>query len=97
MSDIVYIHVNLKTAKWSLVEYNSPLPSVRVLVNARRVANIPYDNIVDFDVTGDEYYPFPHFYCEFNNLGAPYEETWYLPVDKKVVLQFNNDFTVHFY
>ncbi len=44
------------------------------------IGNIPYDNIVEVDLEGDEFYNFPNFYCEFNNLGQPYEEVWNEPI-----------------
>src|SRR5205823_5074030 len=33
------------------------------------LARIPYENIVDLDLEGDEYYPQPHIYCRFANGG----------------------------
>jgi len=71
-----------KNNEWKLTDYASKVPSGWEKINAFRIGNIPYDNIVEFDGEGDEYYPFPHFYCEFNNLGEPYEEIWYEPTDE---------------
>lgn len=44
------------------------------------VGRIPYDNIVAYDVDGDEYYNFPHFFCDFSIHGEPYEEILYFPI-----------------
>ncbi len=33
---------------------------------------IPYDLIDHVDVTGDEYYSYPHIYCHFAFKGEPY-------------------------
>ena len=44
-------------------------------VNALLVGRIPFDVIRKVDWEGDEYYPFPHVYCEFDKRdGQPYEE-----------------------
>lgn len=79
--DVVTVLVEQETGRWRLTEYNSNAPTGWVKINAFQLGNIPYDNVVDFDVDGDEYYPFPHLYCEFSNLGQPYEEIWYKPTD----------------
>jgi len=38
------------------------------------VGKILYDYIVKIDWEGDEFYPFPHIYCNFQNKKEPYEE-----------------------
>lgn len=44
-------------------------------VNALLVGRIPFDVIRSVDWEGDEYYPFPHIYCDFSKRGGqPYEE-----------------------
>ncbi|MCC6336082.1 MAG: restriction endonuclease [Myxococcales bacterium] len=60
-----------------------------------RLARIPFENIVEVDVDGDEYYPEPHLFCRFANGGQPYEgfrnllldgdETWPLEEDRRLV------------
>lgn len=80
-SSIVDVHVH-QNGSWELPEYKDPLPEGSVKVTAYGMVNIPFDNIVDCDFEGDEYYPFPHIYCEFNNMGQPHEEIWYMPSDK---------------
>jgi len=66
---------------WKIEDYKQKLPDGWTEINAFRIGNIPFDNIVDFDFEGDEYYNYPHLYCEFNNLGEPYEKIWYMPTD----------------
>jgi hypothetical protein len=81
---------------WSIIEYNEPYDEkkyekIRMFVLAR----IPYRNIVDFDIIGDEFYPQPHIYCRFADGGEPYEGLRYVlisedypwPMDSKK--QFN--------
>lgn len=43
-------------------------------MNVLKLLQIPYEKIVDVDLSGDEYYPYPHFYCRFDNAGEPYED-----------------------
>lgn len=71
-------------------------------INAFVIGNVPYDNIVAIDFEGDEYYNFPHLYCEFSFSGEPYEKVWYEPTsdykqdviwldEEKQVLDTNSD------
>ena len=43
-------------------------------VNALVVGRIAYETIVQVDWAGDEYYSFPHLYCQFNKSKMPYDE-----------------------
>jgi len=43
-------------------------------VNALVVGRIAYETIIQVDWAGDEYYPFPHLYCQFNKSKMPYDE-----------------------
>ena len=38
---------------------------------------IPFDNIIDFDIDGDEYYRYPHLYCDYPSGSNPYEALRY--------------------
>lgn len=38
---------------------------------------IPFENIIAYDIAGDEYYPYPHLYCDFPNGSDPFSETLY--------------------
>jgi len=49
---------------------------------AWEIGRIPFRNIVDIDVGGDEFYPFPHIYCRFAEAGMPYEEFVYRLMDQ---------------
>lgn len=85
---IVTILYNLASEKWLICDYSDNPPNGWVKINAFQVGDIPYDNIVDFDIEGDEYYPYTHFYCLFDNLGEPYEKIWYhtTPKFKEIAL-----------
>lgn len=47
------------------------------VVRAMAIGRIPYNNIVDFNVDGDEYFSDPHLFCKFDIDGMPYEEIYY--------------------
>ncbi len=49
------ILINKETGKWRLWDYQSEISSAYMKITAFRVGNIPYDNIVDIDIEGDEY------------------------------------------
>lgn len=48
-----------------------------IVLDIHRFARIPYWNIVDYKLDGDEYTDMPMIYCKFNYDGAPYEEIVY--------------------
>jgi hypothetical protein len=55
---------------WRFGKYDEP-----DAVNALLVGRIPFDVIRSVDWEGDEYYPYPHIYCDFaRRNGQPYEE-----------------------
>ncbi len=45
--------------------------------NIYKIGRIPFSMIVDYDIEGDEYYPYPHIYCNFGYNGRPYESYIY--------------------
>jgi hypothetical protein len=47
-----------------------------------KLGKIPFRNIRHHDLAGDEYYNFPHIYCEFADNGMPYEGFAYAVVGK---------------
>jgi hypothetical protein len=42
-----------------------------------QIGMIPFENIESVDFEGDEYYSYPHIYCNFTNKGEPYERVAY--------------------
>lgn len=38
---------------------------------------IPFENIIEYDMNGDEYYNYPHLFCDFINGSDPFEEIQY--------------------
>jgi len=47
------------------------------------IGRIPYENMIEYDLEGDEYYGIPHIYCDFKNNGEPYEEIVYSILSRK--------------
>lgn len=63
---------------WDIVEYNDNLRKNNYETrHALVIGRIPYENIIDYDFDGDEFYGCPHIYCDFKNNGEPYEEIKY--------------------
>lgn len=59
---------------WAVIKYEQPFDATKYReIKMYHLARIPYSNIVEVDVEGDEYYPQPHIYCRFANGGEPYE------------------------
>ena len=93
-SNIVAVCINTNKQTWSLCDYNEKMPANCIRISAYKVVGIPYENIIDFDIEGDEYYSYPHIYCKFNSSNTEYEAPWYVPVEKNIVIKLNKDFTV---
>ena len=56
------------------------------------VGCIPFENIIAYDADGDEYYPYPHLFCDFSNGSDPFEDIVYLseshmPIDKNSIVE----------
>ena len=47
------------------------------IIKVFKIGRIPFSMIVDYDIEGDEYYPYPHIYCNFGFNGQPYESFIY--------------------
>ena len=55
---------------------------------------IPFENIITYDMIGDEYYAYPHLYCEFTNGSDPYEDIIYIDDYSQI---FNKDNIIKIY
>lgn len=47
-----------------------------------QIGMIPFEHIEAVDFEGDEYYSYPHIYCNFANKGEPYERIAYFTQNK---------------
>lgn len=52
-------------------------------INAYRVGQINFSDIIDYDLEGDWHGHFPHFFCKFRHRGLPFESTYFVRVDEK--------------
>ncbi len=59
---------------WAITSYKADIDDTRFRrINIWRLGLIPFRNIRTYDLAGDEYYNFPHLYCEFNCNEMPFE------------------------
>jgi len=65
-----WVHIDIKEG------YEDVDESTRNIL-AMTLGYIPYDNIVDYDMDGDEYYIYPHLFCDFVNVHDPFEKIGY--------------------
>jgi len=67
--------VTANDGRWALLDSQCKnVPSDLREATVFRIGHIPFRNIVEYDVTGDEFYSVPHIYCRFAEGGTPYEE-----------------------
>jgi hypothetical protein len=65
-------------------------------IKVAKISIIAYEDIVDYDLRGDEHYIKPHFFCKFRHDGAPFIEEYYLTFDnKEVPYYFDNTTKKH--
>jgi hypothetical protein len=62
------------------------------LTRVALVGVVAFEDIVDYDLRGDEHYLCPHFYLRFNHDGQPFSETYYqnMETEKRVFLFFDD-------
>ena len=81
--NIVYGIVD-EDGRWSLFEYGKEFDEAKYRgIGMWQIGRIPWRNIAEYDLVGDEYYPIPHLYCRFANDGMPYEVIVYRVVDDR--------------
>jgi hypothetical protein len=52
------------------------------LIKVAKVGQINFNDIIDYDIDGDEFYMFPHLFCKFIHKGTPFENIYYYNLDK---------------
>jgi hypothetical protein len=68
---------------WAKTSYKADIDDTQFkAINIWHLGLIPFRNIRTYDLAGDEYYNFPHLYCEFSVNGMPYERFEYAVVGK---------------
>jgi hypothetical protein len=74
---------SLSSQQWATIPFASDFDRLRFReVGIWRLGLIPFQNIRHYDLHGDEYYGFPHIYCDFSIKGMPYESFEYAIVGK---------------
>jgi len=80
--NLKYAVLDSKTRRWSFLpeeQSDSLFPSRFSKAKIFLTGNIPWRNILHYDMRGDEYYPQPHLYCQFADKEMPYEgESYFL-------------------
>ncbi|MGN7885415.1 hypothetical protein [Dyadobacter sp. 22481] len=46
-------------------------------VRAAKISIVAFEDIIDYDLVGDEHYRCPHFYLRFNDQNSPFSEFYY--------------------
>lgn len=75
-----------KKDKWTSIIPKNLKKFIKVKVS--RVGIIDFNDIVDYDLRGDEHYIKPHFYCKFRHLGKPFVEEYLLTLDNNEVAYY---------
>ena len=68
--------------RWKLIKYDERFNATRLReIKVWELGRIPWRNIREYDMNGDEYYNMPHIYCDFADKGMPYEDFVYYMLD----------------
>lgn len=67
--------------KWTIIPSDREEDGIETY-RAWEIGRIPFRNIVEIDVGGDDFYSCPHIYCRFSEAGSPYEEFVYRLADQ---------------
>ncbi|WP_281847725.1 hypothetical protein [Olleya namhaensis] len=65
---------------WEFVNENSEIKGKKI--NVYEIGKINFQDIVDYNIKGDEFYIYPHFFCKFKYKGTPFEKIYYQNVKK---------------
>lgn len=69
-----------KDIKYKLQEFDSEEYEI-IDIRVEVFGCIPFENIIEYDIDGDEYYNYPHLFCDFVNVSDPYEKIAYRTED----------------
>lgn len=68
----------VKDIKYRDEDFDNPGEYTIIEDRAEILGCIPFENIIEYDIDGDEYYNYPHLFCDFVNVSDPYEKLVYL-------------------
>lgn len=74
INDIVLLYVNGQN-QWT--DKQPTDLSGFIAVKAAKINVVAFEDIVDYDLKGDEHYLCPHFYVRFNDKNSPFSEVYY--------------------
>ncbi len=74
----------VKDIKFKEESLNDPNKFEIIETKAEILECIPFENIIEYDIEGDEYYNYPHLFCDFVNVSDPYEKFVYLIGKSKI-------------
>jgi len=75
----VYPGIVDSSGRWAIIKYDQEFDqSTYKRINVIQVGKIPFSNIVDYDLSGDEFYNIPHIYCIYSSQNGPYEGNKYV-------------------
>jgi hypothetical protein len=64
---------------WTVIEHRQEFDEATFHeIRVYHLLRLPYRNIVEIDMLGDEYFGVPHLYCRFSEGGEPYEGARYV-------------------
>lgn len=75
---MVRAHPFVKKIKYKENSLENPEEIDIIEIDAEILGCIPYENIIEYDVDGDEYYNYPHLFCDFVHTSDPYEKLVYI-------------------
>lgn len=59
--------------------------SVFKVVRVAKISVVAFEDILDYDLNGDEFYNCPHFYLRFNENHTPFSDFYYQKLDNDVI------------
>lgn len=65
---------------WEFINDSSEIKGEKI--DVLEIGQINFQDIVDYNIKGDEFYMFPHFFCKYNYKGTPFEKVYYQNVKK---------------
>lgn len=65
---------------WELIKQNSTITGKPISVY--EIGKINFNDIVDYNLDGDEFYIYPHFFCKNLYKGTPFEKIYYQNIEK---------------
>lgn len=82
--------------EWDIVESNDQQRKDKYRsYKSFEIGRIPYENIIDYELDGDEYYKCPHVYVDFSNNGMPYEDIVYSLISHENDPGYSYDFRLN--